>query len=82
MNALEDHPSVSEIALEDDWSGIRVVMRPDRPVRLHRYPVETVTRSEAGFECRYQGTCLVLVWPETIGRGPFEAAITLEITTR
>ena len=78
-----DHEGVVEIALEDGWSGIRTVLSPDRPVRLHRYPVETISHSEEGFEATYQGTCFVLVWPDPpeIGK-PFETAVDLLVTRR
>jgi alpha-amylase len=80
MNAEADHREVVELALEDGWSGIRAAFCPDRPVRLQRYPVETVSRSERGFEATYQGTCLLLVWPDPPSGGSvFEAALDLTL---
>jgi len=81
MNAETDHREVVELALEDGWSGIRAAFCPDRPVRLQRYPIETISRSEQGFEATYQGTCLLFVWPDPpAGGSVFEAALDLILT--
>lgn len=78
LNAETDHREVVELSLEDGWSGIRASFCPDRPVRLQRYPVETISRSEQGFEATYQGTCFLLVWPDPpAGGSVFEAAVDL-----
>jgi 4-alpha-glucanotransferase len=53
---------VSEVIMADEWQRIRVELDLGAPARLHRYPVETVSNSENGFERTYQGTCLVPTW--------------------
>ena len=60
IGELED---VSEIQLVDEWEGMRVILKTDRNCNLWRFPVETVSLSESGFERIYQGSCLLLHWP-------------------
>jgi alpha-amylase len=54
---------ISEIQLVDEWVGMKVVLKMDRNCNLWRFPVETVSLSEGGFERIFQGSCLLLYWP-------------------
>ncbi len=54
---------VSEVQLVDEWVGMKVVLKTDRNCNLWRFPVETVSLSESGFERIFQGSCLLLYWP-------------------
>ena len=56
---LED---VSEVHLIDEWNGFEVVLKTDRSCGLWRFPVETVSLSENGFERIFQGSCLLFYW--------------------
>jgi alpha-amylase len=60
IGGLED---VSEIQLVDEWVGMKVVLKVDRNCNLWRFPIETVSLSESGFERIFQGSCLLLYWP-------------------
>jgi 4-alpha-glucanotransferase len=40
-----------------------------RKARVWRFPIETVSSSESGFERTYQGSCVVLGWPFTLKPG-------------
>ena len=71
---------VSEIRLIDEWVGLEVVLRASRECSLCRFPVETVSLSESGFERIFQGSCLFLFWPLELERDkPFDVMITLEM---
>jgi len=61
---LED---VSEIQLVDEWVGLKVVLKMDTNCNLWRFPIETVSLSESGFERIFQGSCLLLYWPLDLG---------------
>ena len=77
MGELED---VSEIQLVDEWVEMKVVLKTDRNCNLWRFPVETVSLSESGFERIYQGSCLLLYWPLDLEPGAgFEVTIELGI---
>ena len=77
IGELED---VSEIQLVDEWVGMKVVLKTDRNCNLWRFPVETISLSESGFERIYQGSCLFLYWPLDLepGKG-FQVTVELGI---
>ncbi|MGZ3514527.1 MAG: alpha-amylase/4-alpha-glucanotransferase domain-containing protein [Thermodesulfobacteriota bacterium] len=54
---------VTEVHLIDEWSKMKVVLRTDKNGDLWRFPIETVSLSESGFEKIFQGSCLLLYWP-------------------
>jgi alpha-amylase len=54
---------ISEVRLIDEWNGMEVVLKMDRSCHLWRFPVETVSLSESGFERIFQGSCLLAFWP-------------------
>jgi len=54
--------NVSEIQLVDEWVGMKVVLKMNRNCNLWRFPIETVSLSESGFERIFQGSCLLLYW--------------------
>jgi alpha-amylase len=71
---------VSEIQLVDEWVGRKVVLKIDRNCNLWRFPVETVSLSESGFERIFQGSCLLLYWPLDLEPGKeFQVSVELGI---
>jgi alpha-amylase len=71
---------VSEVHLIDQWNGMDVVLKMDRNGHFWRFPVETVSLSESGFEKIFQGSCLFFYWPlELEPKGHFEVSIELGI---
>ncbi|MCX8038684.1 MAG: DUF1926 domain-containing protein [Candidatus Sumerlaeia bacterium] len=51
---------VTHVGLVDEWLGLHVQIVPSEPLSLWRFPIETVSVSEAGFERLYQGSVLLL----------------------
>ena len=77
IGELED---VSEVQLVDEWVGMKVVLKTDRNCNLWRFPVETVSLSESGFERIFQGSCLLLYWPLDLEpEREFQVSLDLEI---
>jgi alpha-amylase len=85
---LEDHGlasrgelgGVSEIHLIDEWTGLNVFLNISKDCHLWRFPVETVSLSESGFEKIFQGSCLLAYWPlELASNQPFEVTIELGV---
>jgi hypothetical protein len=71
---------VSEVHLIDGWYGIEVVLKMDKRCHFWRFPIESVSLSESGFERIFQGSCLFFYWPlELEPRGQFEVTIELGI---
>jgi 4-alpha-glucanotransferase len=54
--------SVREIAVGNSWLEIEVACRLSHEATFWRFPIETVSGSEAGFERNYQGSCLLFQW--------------------
>jgi alpha-amylase len=71
---------VTEVHLVDEWNKMRVVLKTDKKCHLWRFPIETVSLSESGFEKIFQGSCLFLYWPlELEPKRQFEFDIELGI---
>jgi 4-alpha-glucanotransferase len=60
MGALND---ITEVHLVDKWNKMKVVLKTDKRCNLWRFPIETVSLSESGFERIFQGSCLLFYWP-------------------
>lgn len=80
LASLGELKDVSEVRLIDEWNGMKVVLRTDRSCNLWRFPVETVSLSESGFEKIFQGSCLLLYWPLELESGSkFEVTVDLGV---
>jgi len=51
---------VTSVSLFDEWQGLRVGVEVDKPLTLWRFPIETVSLSESGFERLYQCSVIFL----------------------
>ncbi len=71
---------VSELALEDDVMGGKLVLRASRPVRVVGRPHFTVSQSEAGFEKIMQAVVLTLSWE--VGSHPQPIEVSLEVVPK
>ena len=54
--------SVKEMGLKDEWIGLDVNFNFSKPTNLWRYPIETISQSEGGFECVYQSSVILPNW--------------------
>lgn len=73
---------VERVALVDGHANINVCFEFKRPVSLWRYPLETVSFSEGGFEKNYQGSCLVFLVPlDFDAEGVLEFSLSLRVET-
>ncbi len=61
--------------LVDEWLGLETAFTVNRPATLWRFPIETVSLSEAGFEKVYQSSVVMPFWKLTL-----EKEFTVEIT--
>ncbi len=60
---------VHETRLVNRGAGVAVTMATGTPASLWRFPIETVSNSEAGFERSYQCSCTLLHWPIDLAAG-------------
>jgi alpha-amylase len=59
MGAIKEVPSMS---LVDEWLDVEVALSFDEPAAVWRFPIETVSLSEGGFERVYQGSVVFPHW--------------------
>lgn len=52
---------VTSVSMIDLWLKTGISIDISTPLFLYRYPVETVSQSEEGFERTYQGSCLAFI---------------------
>jgi alpha-amylase len=62
LNSYGESEHSTTVALIDEWQRLQIGLRFDRPATVWRYPVETISLSEEGFERVYQGSCLLPFW--------------------
>jgi alpha-amylase len=80
LGSLGELRDISEVRLVDEWNRMSVFLKVDRRSNLWRFPIETVSLSESGFEKIFQGSCLFFYWPlELEPKGHFEVSIELGI---
>jgi 4-alpha-glucanotransferase len=60
---------VDELHLTDERLGFTVHLSTDKAAGLWRFPIETVSMSESGFERVYQGSVVLLHWKIRIEAG-------------
>lgn len=71
---------VSFVKLVDEWKGFSVSLELDKPALLWRFPVETVSQSESGFEKTYQSSVVFPSWQFSLKPGEkWSAKIILRI---
>ncbi|HSQ76097.1 MAG TPA: alpha-amylase/4-alpha-glucanotransferase domain-containing protein, partial [Bacteroidota bacterium] len=56
------HDRVRTFGVADEWLQAEVRYAMEHPATLWRFPLETVSLSEAGFERLYQGTIFMPLW--------------------
>ncbi len=67
MNSEGATTGVSTLKLVDEYAKMAVELTVGTPCDLWRFPIETVSQSESGYERTYQGSCLLLHWRQAIG---------------
>jgi alpha-amylase len=61
--------NVAAITLGNRQLGIEIQLQLEPEARLWRFPVQTVSNSEAGVELVYQGSCLLPLFPMSVYPG-------------
>jgi alpha-amylase len=55
-------PDIQTLGMRDEFFGFELQLKYSPAVELWRFPVETVSQSEGGFESVYQGSCIAGCW--------------------
>jgi 4-alpha-glucanotransferase len=53
---------LSQFGLRDEWLGVDILMTLEKPAEIWRFPIETVSMSEGGFERVYQCSVVMPIW--------------------
>jgi alpha-amylase len=62
LESIGEVRNVRQLAVGNSWLGIEMTLRTNVEATLWRFPIYTVSGSEAGFERTYQGNCVLLHW--------------------
>ncbi len=62
LDSTGEMESSTFIGLRDDWRKLDVALETSAPARIWRFPVETISLSEGGFERVYQSSAVVFWW--------------------
>lgn len=62
LGTAGEHEDVKELALTDHWQEADIRIAPSEAMRLWRYPVETASLSEGGYEKTYQASAVFPHW--------------------
>jgi alpha-amylase len=64
--SVGESAAVECCGLVDEWMGVNISWEFDRPPVLWRFPIETVSLSESGFERVYQSTVIFPHWDDVV----------------
>ncbi len=71
---------IYSISLVDKWSGISIIIEAGKRVDFWRFPIETVSQSEGGFERTYQNSVVLPNFKFSLpAKGTEQFCITLKI---
>ncbi len=69
LESKGEEESVGSFCIVDEWLNIEICLRLEPSALLWRFPIETISNSDSGFERIYQGSAVVPVWPLDPGEG-------------
>jgi alpha-amylase len=72
-------PAGTAIEMVDEWDKFFVRVTATPGATMWRYPLETASQSEGGFERTYQASVIVPVWRDVTL--PFECKVTIEMVS-
>ena len=60
---------IQEMSLTDEWMGIKIDLNVNKKADFWRFPIETISMSEAGFERVYQNSVVLPNWKFSLEPG-------------
>ena len=82
LGSTGEEREVESLALVDEWMGVEARLHFAPPAVVWRFPIETVSQSEAGVERTYQGSAVLPHWDVALDGAPWRMTLTMEIRTR
>lgn len=62
LASMGETPEALSFGLKDEYLGLKISLQLDKPATLWRFPIETVSQSEGGFERGYQSSVVFPNW--------------------
>ena len=84
LDAADELSEVKNLALVSEWEDLQVDLEFAEPVRIWRYPVNTVSLSESGYERVYQSSVVMPVMELSLEPGnklPLELVLRAYVRT-
>ena len=78
LSSIGVESNLESLSVIDEYDGIKVTIKTKRPAEFWRFPVETVSLSESGFERVYQSS-VVIPWTDMILQPQEEATLSFEL---
>ncbi len=66
LGSVGESQGVGSVSLTEDWWGVKIEFHFEKRAKLWRFPIETVSSSEGGFERSYQSSVVIPSWPVTL----------------
>ncbi|HEX7344030.1 MAG TPA: alpha-amylase/4-alpha-glucanotransferase domain-containing protein, partial [bacterium] len=80
LNSIGICEAVRRFSLFDEDDGFAVHFEFAEPTEIWRYPCETVSQSEGGFERNYQSSCVLPIFRLTVaGEGEFSTSFRVRL---
>ncbi len=77
LDSVASLKDVEQISLVDEYFNFRLEITANKKMDVWRYPVQTISQSEAGFDLLYQGSCII--WSIIIPVGTAEMEFDLDL---
>ncbi len=81
LGSVGEVRNLKKISLVEEWVGLKITLSMDRPADFWRFPIETISNSEGGFERVYQSSVVTIVQQTELQPGKpwsFELTLTVE----
>ena len=78
LGSLGEITHIRQMNLVDQWTKMKLNFSFDKKTSAWRFPVETVSISEAGFEKIFQGSCILFFWDISIDK-VFETGFKIKV---
>jgi len=67
LASMGEVENVNKMGLKDEWMGIDIQILFDKNTTIWRFPIETISQSEGGFERVYQSSVVLPHWKIKLG---------------
>jgi len=78
LDSMGEITGIRHMGMVDKWTRMKLDFSFDKDTSMWRFPIETVSISEAGFERIFQGSCIIFFWDITADNA-FETGFKLKM---